>query len=56
MMPTGRNPIAYLDGEDLDKLIEAMSEIFDTVILDIARCYREENLKAIKNADNVLWL
>ena len=54
MLPSGRNPIAYLDGEDLDKLIEAMSKIFDTVILDIASCYREENLNAIKNADNIL--
>lgn len=54
MMPTGRNPIAYLDGDDLDKLIKAMSEVFDTVILDIASCFREENLNAIKNADSIL--
>ena len=54
MMPSGRNPVAYLDGEDLEKLIAAMSGIFDTVILDIATCYREENLKAITNADNIL--
>ena len=54
MMPSGRNPVAYLDGDDLDKLIAVMSGIFDTVILDIATCYREENLKAIQNADNIL--
>lgn len=55
MLPKGRNPVAYLGGEDLESLILYMSNIFDTVILDIAGCYREENLRVLKKVDNLLF-
>ena len=54
MLPKGRNPIAYLEGEDLSKLILYLSTFFDSVILDIAGCYRKENLGVIRNAHSVL--
>ncbi|MBR2673907.1 MAG: hypothetical protein IKE52_00390 [Mogibacterium sp.] len=54
ILPRGRNPIAYLDSEDLSMLILALSKLFETLILDIGGCYREENLAAIRNASSVL--
>ena len=55
MLPPGRNPIAYLDDEDLSKLILYISRLYDSVILDIAGCYRKENLNAIRNAHSALF-
>ena len=54
MLPEGRNPIAYLDDEDLTKMIMSLSTIYDTVILDIGTCYRPENLTAINNAGSLI--
>ena len=54
MLPKGRNPIAYLEEEDLSMLIRYISSLFDSVILDIAGCYRKENLSAIRNAHSAL--
>ena len=56
LIPAGRNPIAYLDEDDLSSLILAFSKLFDTLILDIAGCYRAENLVAIKNAGQLICL
>ena len=56
MIPAGRNPLAYLDAADLDALVTAMSGIFDAVILDIAGCYRPENLDAIKEAGHIICM
>lgn len=54
MLPRGRNPIAYLESEDINKMIASLSSMFETVILDTGGCYREENLQAIRNANYVL--
>ena len=54
MLPQGRNPIAYLEDEDLGKLILYISTLFESVILDIAGCYRKENLNVIRNAHSAL--
>jgi len=54
MLPKGRNPIAYLEEDDLIKLILYISMLFESVILDIAGCYRKENLSAIRNAHSAL--
>ena len=54
MLPKGRNPIAYLEEDDLSKLILYISTIFESVILDIAGCYRKENLKVIRSAHSAL--
>lgn len=54
ILPRGRNPIAYLESEDVNKMITSLSSMFETVILDIGGCYREENLQAIRNANSVI--
>ena len=54
IIPEGRNPIAYLDEDDLSALILALSGVFETLILEVAGCYRSENLSAIKNAHSVI--
>ena len=54
MMPPGRNPIAYLDGDDLAMLIRSLAVKFDTLIMDTGTAYRAENLQIMKSADNVL--
>ena len=54
MLPPGRNPIAYLDEEDLNGMITALSVVFENVVLDIGSCYRAENLTAIRNSNSVL--
>ena len=56
MLPEGRNPIAYLDEDDLSALILELSKVFDSLILDIAGCYRPENLAAIRNSGLVICL
>ena len=54
MLPKGRNPIAYLEEDDLSRLILYISTLFESVILDIAGCYRKENLSIIRNSHSAL--
>ena len=54
MLPKGRNPVAYLEEDDLRKLILYISTLFESVILDIAGCFRKENLNIIRNAYSAL--
>lgn len=54
MMPAGRNPVAYLDGDDLAMLIRSLAAKFDTLIMDAGTAYRNENLRIMRDADNVL--
>ena len=54
MMPAGRNPIAYLDSEDLAMLIRSLAAKFDTLVMDAGTAFRTENLQIMKSADNVL--
>ena len=56
ILAQGRNPIAYLDQDELTALINGLSTVFETVILDISGCYRAENLNAIKNSGLVICL
>ena len=56
LIPQGRNPIAYLDQDELSALINALSNVFETLILEISTCYRAENLNAIKHSDLVICL
>ncbi len=54
MMPSGRNPVAYLDAEDLAMLIRSLAAKFDTLVMDIGTGFRNENLQVMRDADNVL--
>ena len=52
LLPKGLNQIAYLSETDLLRLIDSMSRIFDTVILDIGSCFRKENILALQKASH----
>lgn len=54
LLAHGRNPIAYLDEEELHTLIFGLSRRFDTIIADAGTCFREENIAVIKEADSIV--
>ena len=54
MLKRGKNPLAYLDEDELMRLITSMAASFDTVILDIGTCYRKQNLILSENSDNIV--
>ena len=55
ILQKGRNPLAFLDGDELMGVISSLASLFDTLILDIGTCYREENMLAVENSDNILF-
>lgn len=55
MLPPGRNPAAYLEEDELRSLISGLASGFDSVILDIATCFRKENTSIMKDADSVIY-
>ena len=54
LLPPGRNPMAYLNEEELRCLISGLSTRFDTVICDIGTCFRDENVLLMKESDSVI--
>lgn len=55
-LPSGLNPVAYLDLNDLENLVRCFShKNFDTVILDIGNSYSEVNIRMINKVDNIVW-
>lgn len=55
-LPTGLNPVAYLDINDLEDLVRNFSHNnFDTVILDVGNSYSEVNIRMINKVDNIVW-
>ncbi len=56
MLPQGINPIAYLNEAELKELVAGLSAGFDTIILDICTCLRNENRAIIRDADRVICL
>ena len=55
MLPLGRNPIAYLDGDELKTLISGLAERFDTIICDMGTCFRKENMLLMRSSDHVIF-
>ena len=55
LLPCGRNPIAYLDGDELRSLSSGLSARFDTIICDVGTCYRSENISLIKDSDRIVF-
>ena len=55
MLRKGRNPLAYLDEEGLESVITSAAFLFDTLILDIGTCFRDENLILIDNSDSIVF-
>ncbi len=55
ILPHGRNPLAYLDADELANLTYGLASRFDTVIFDMGTCLRNENLSIMKNSDHIIW-
>lgn len=56
-LPSGLNPVAYLDLNDMENMVRSFSHrYFDTVILDVGNSYSEVNVRMVNKVDNVLWL
>ncbi|MBQ7990877.1 MAG: hypothetical protein IJ251_07505 [Oscillospiraceae bacterium] len=55
MLSRGLNRIAYLDSDDLNRLVSGLAARFDTVIGDTATCFRDENIALMKDSDNVVY-
>lgn len=55
LLGKGRNPVAYLDEEELRTLIFGLSRKFDTIIADAASCFREENIMLMKGSENIVF-
>lgn len=55
MLPYGNNRLAYLDSDELGKLMSGLAARFDTVIGDVATCFREENISLMKQADDIIF-
>lgn len=55
LLRKGRNPVAYLDEEELRTLISGMSRKYDTIIADAATCFREENISLMKESEKIVF-
>ena len=55
MLSPGQNPAAYLESEELNVLVASLSMNYDILILDIATCFRKENLRLLKSSDNIIF-
>lgn len=55
LLSRGRNPVAYLDDEELRTLIFGLSKKYDTIIADAASCFREENIRIMKASENIVF-
>lgn len=53
-MTKGVNELAYIKGDILAKLINYISENFNSVVIDIGTCFRKENIDIIKTSDRVI--
>lgn len=54
MLPPGRNPIAYIDGDELKTLISGLAKRFDSIICDLGTCFRNENIQVMKGSDRIV--
>ncbi len=55
LLSKGRNPVAYLDMEELRTLIFGLSKKYDTIIADAASCFRAENIELIRESENIVY-
>lgn len=55
LLSKGRNPVAYLDIDELRTLIFGLSKKFDTIIADAASCFRNENIILMKESENIVF-
>lgn len=55
LLSRGRNPVAYLDEEEMRTLVFGLSKKYDTIIADAASCFREENIMIMKGSENIVF-
>jgi hypothetical protein len=55
LLGKGRNPVAYLDEDELRTLIFGLSKKYDTIIADAASCFRPENIVVMKESENIVF-
>lgn len=55
LLSKGRNPVAYLDEDELRNLIFGMSKKYDTIIADAATCFRNENITVMRESENIVF-
>ena len=55
LLSKGRNPVAYLDAEELRILISGLSKKYDTIIADTASCFRSENIILMKASEKIVF-
>ena len=54
MLAPGRNPVAYLDRDDLRSLVSGLAARFDTVICDAGTCFRNENILLMNESEQIV--
>ena len=54
LLGKGRNPVAYLDEDELRTLIFGLSKQYDTIIADTASCFRPENIEVMKESESIV--
>ena len=54
LLGKGRNPVSYLDEDELRTLIFGLSKQYDTIIADTASCFRPENIEVMKESENIV--
>ena len=55
LLSKGRNPVAYLDEDEIRTLIFGLSKRFDTIIADAATCFRDENIAVMKESERIVF-
>ena len=55
LLGKGRNPVAYLDEDELRTLVFGLSKRFSTIIADAASCFRNENIMLMKESENIVF-
>lgn len=55
LLSKGRNPVAYLDEDEIRTLIFGLSRRFDTIIADAATCFRNENIAVMKESEKIVF-
>ena len=54
MLAPGRNPVAYLDRDDLRSLVSGLAAKFDTIICDAGTCFRNENILLMNESEKIV--
>ena len=55
LLSKGHNPVAYLDEDELRTLIFGLSKKYDTIIADVASCFRNENIVLMRESERTVF-